>query len=55
MVFEGFGVPADSSGIRCAMTGPMYHSAPNAYGPGGGRGGGTIYLQARFDAEDCCG
>ena len=52
MVFEGFGVPADSSGIRCAMTGPMYHSAPNAYGLAAARGGGTIYLQARFDAED---
>lgn len=52
MVFEGFGVPEDSTGIRCAMTGPMYHSAPNAYGLAAARGGGTIHLQPRFDAED---
>ncbi|WP_416900380.1 MAG: acyl-CoA synthetase [Minwuia sp.] len=51
-VFEGFGVPPDSTDIRTVMTGPMYHSAPNAYGLSAARNGAAIILQARFDAED---
>jgi len=51
-VQEGFGVPIDATGIRACMTGPMYHSAPNAYGLGAARNGAAILLQARFDAED---
>jgi len=34
------------------MTGPMYHSAPNAYGTVAARVGATVLLQPRFDPED---
>ena len=34
------------------MNGPMYHSAPNAYGLMAFQTGADIVLQARFDAED---
>ena len=34
------------------MNGPMYHSAPNAYGMLAARLGAAIVLQARFDAEE---
>ena len=34
------------------VTGPMYHSAPNAYGLAAGRLGATVILQARFDPEE---
>ena len=34
------------------MNGPMYHSAPAAYGMGSARLGLSIVLQPRFDAED---
>jgi long-chain acyl-CoA synthetase len=34
------------------MNGPMYHSAPNAYGLGAVRVGASIVLQPRFDAEE---
>ncbi|WP_417519428.1 acyl-CoA synthetase [Minwuia sp.] len=49
---DGFGIPVDASGVRTVMTGPMYHSAPNAYGLGAARAGAAIYLEARFDAEE---
>ena len=38
--------------IISAMVGPMYHSAPNAYGMVAARIGATILLQPRFDPED---
>jgi long-chain acyl-CoA synthetase len=38
--------------IVAVMTGPMYHSAPNAYGLFGARIGVNIHLQPRFEAED---
>ncbi len=38
--------------IRAIMTGPLYHSAPNAYGLGIVRRGGLLVLQPRFEAED---
>lgn len=38
--------------IVAAMVGPMYHSAPNAYGMVAARIGATILLQPRFDPED---
>lgn len=38
--------------IVTAMTGPMYHSAPNAYGTVAARVGATVLLQPRFDPED---
>ncbi|MGC1442609.1 MAG: acyl-CoA synthetase [Burkholderiaceae bacterium] len=50
-VFEGFGIAPDCTGVRVLMTGPMYHSAPNAYGLSAARNGAMIVLQARFDAE----
>lgn len=37
--------------IVTVVTGPMYHSAPNAYGMMAARLGGTVILQPRFDAE----
>ncbi len=37
--------------ICTVMTGPMYHSAPNAYGSFSLRAGGEVILQPRFDPE----
>ena len=43
----------DHSGdIVTVVAGPMYHSAPNAYGLSAARLGAKVILQARFDAED---
>jgi long-chain acyl-CoA synthetase len=42
----------EGGGIRAIMTGPLYHSAPNAYGLGIVRRGGLLVLQPRFDAEE---
>ena len=47
--FEGYGPPDE---IVTVVTGPMYHSAPNAYGLFGARVGGTVILQSRFDPEE---
>lgn len=38
--------------MKAIMTGPLYHSAPNLYATFTVRIGGTLHLQARFDAED---
>ncbi len=38
--------------IVTVMTGPMYHSAPNAYGLACARLGARVILQPRFDAEN---
>ena len=38
--------------MRTVITGPMYHSAPNAYGLAAARDGGFTVLQPRFDAEE---
>jgi long-chain acyl-CoA synthetase len=38
--------------MRCVMTGPMYHSAPNAYGLAAAYFDAAIVLQPRFDAEE---
>ena len=46
-----WGLVADPS-IVVLMNGPMYHSAPAAYGMGSARLGLNIVLQPRFDAED---
>ena len=46
-----WGLVADPS-IVVLMNGPMYHSAPAAYGMGSARLGLNIVLQARFDAEE---
>ena len=42
----------DKGAVRSVMTGPLYHSAPNAYGMGVVRSGGLLVLQPRFDALD---
>jgi long-chain acyl-CoA synthetase len=46
-----WGLLADPS-IVVLMNGPMYHSAPAAYGMGSARLGLDIVLQPRFEAED---
>ncbi|HVY89458.1 MAG TPA: AMP-binding protein, partial [Hyphomonadaceae bacterium] len=38
--------------IASVMVGPMYHSAPNAYGLVAARIGANLHLQSRFEAED---
>ena len=40
-------------GTRALMTGPMYHSAPNAYARAVILLGGSLILMPRFDAEHC--
>jgi long-chain acyl-CoA synthetase len=46
-----WGIKPDPS-IVVMMNGPMYHSAPAAYGMGSARLGLPMVLQPRFDAED---
>lgn len=41
----------DRDDIRSIMSGPLYHSAPNAYGIQVVRSGGLLVLQPRFNAE----
>jgi long-chain acyl-CoA synthetase len=48
-----FGFPRSGcDGVTLVVTGPMYHSAPNAYGLIAARQGGTVILQPRFDAQE---
>jgi long-chain acyl-CoA synthetase len=47
--YVGFGPPGE---IVTVMTGPMYHSAPNAYGLSAARIGATVILEPRFDPEE---
>jgi long-chain acyl-CoA synthetase len=47
-VIFGFSEQGD---FRTAVTGPMYHAAPNAYGLHAARNGGFCVLQPRFDPE----
>ncbi|MBU1375588.1 MAG: AMP-binding protein [Alphaproteobacteria bacterium] len=47
--FMGHGPPGD---MVTVVTGPMYHSAPNAYGLTAARLGGTVILQPRFEPEE---
>jgi long-chain acyl-CoA synthetase len=51
MVATVFGMPLDG-GMRAVLTGPIYHSAPNAYGLYAVRWGGFVVLQPRFDPEE---
>jgi long-chain acyl-CoA synthetase len=39
-------------GARVLLPGPLYHSAPNAFGLRGGRLGGVLVLMPRFDPEE---
>jgi long-chain acyl-CoA synthetase len=50
MVSMVFGLKANSN-FRTVVTGPMYHSAPNAYGLWAAKNGGLCILQPRFDPE----
>jgi long-chain acyl-CoA synthetase len=50
MVAAVFGFTPDGE-FRTVVTGPMYHSAPNAYGLWAARNGGFCVLQPRFDPE----
>jgi long-chain acyl-CoA synthetase len=43
---------ANPASIVTVVCGPMYHSAPNAYGLQAGRLGARIVLQPRFDPEE---
>jgi long-chain acyl-CoA synthetase len=48
-IILGFG---EDGLLRTVLTGPMYHTAPNAYGLRAARTGGLCILQPRFDAEE---
>ena len=39
-------------GVRALLPGPLYHSAPNAFGLRAGRLGGALVLMPRFDPEE---
>ena len=47
---QAWGLSGD--GVRAVLTGPLYHSAPNAYSMLVLRAGGMLVLQPRFDAEE---
>jgi long-chain acyl-CoA synthetase len=49
---RSFGLVGDPAEVVTVVTGPMYHSAPNAYGLTCARIGAKVILQARFDPED---
>jgi len=51
MVRDVCGIAPDRV-VRTVITGPLYHSAPNAYGLYAVRMGGLAVLQPRFDAEE---
>src|SRR4029077_11806937 len=51
MAANVFGIAPDRT-LRTTITGPLYHSAPNAYGLYAVRMGGLAVLQPRFDAEE---
>ncbi len=42
----------DGSPVRSVLTGPLYHSAPNAYAMRVLMDGGLLVMQPRFDAEE---
>ncbi len=53
MLMAAFGVTvAEAPEAVTVITGPMYHSAPNAYGATMTRLGATVILQPRFDPEE---
>jgi long-chain acyl-CoA synthetase len=51
IVAEVFGFAADGD-FRTVVTGPMYHTAPNAYGLFAVKNGGLCVLQPRFEPEE---
>jgi len=55
LFMRGFGFAPymdDPTQVVVGITGPMYHSAPNAFGLLGAKLGVNVVLQPRFDAED---
>jgi len=52
IIGRAFGFTGPPGEIVTVVTGPMYHSAPNAYGLTAARVGATVILQPRFDAEE---
>ncbi len=50
---RGFGIDAATrpGDLVVAVVGPMYHSAPNAYGLSAARMGANVVLEPRFDPE----
>ena len=50
--FDGVLVAQKLERICTVVTGPMYHSAPNAYGASAVRAGADVILQPRFDPEE---
>ena len=50
--FDGVLVQQKPERIVTVVTGPMYHSAPNAYGAYAVRAGGEVILEPRFDPEE---
>jgi long-chain acyl-CoA synthetase len=55
ILLTGFGFAqsiARNKPVVTVVTGPMYHSAPNAYGMSSVRFGGAVILAPRFDAEE---
>ena len=55
LLLKGFGLAPyldDPASIVTVVTGPMYHSAPNAYGLTAARAGATVVLEPRFDPEE---
>jgi long-chain acyl-CoA synthetase len=50
--FDGVLVGQKAERIVTVITGPMYHSAPNAYGGFAVRAGAEVVLQPRFDPEE---
>ena len=49
---SGFAFGMSEGPVRSVMTGPLYHSAPNAYGMRVVMDGGLLVLQPRFDAVE---
>ena len=47
---DAWGLGGES--LNSVMTGPLYHSAPNAYGMGVVRNGGLLIMQPRFNANE---
>ncbi len=47
-----FAFGLDRRPVRSVMTGPLYHSAPNAYGMRVVNDGGLLVMQPRFDAHE---
>jgi long-chain acyl-CoA synthetase len=50
---QSFGFPhTGCDDVTLVVTGPMYHSAPNAFGLIAARQGGTVILQPRYNPEE---